>query len=137
MQRSGFSFGGRRLYSLLSRIPAAIGILVLGAVGVVHAETALQAGEELTYSVRWVVLPGAGQIRIAASRHVMDGAPALNITTTTETRGFARTLLTFKANSESIFDVRTGRIVALHESSVTRSKNTDYSLKFDYKNRQA
>jgi hypothetical protein len=137
MQCSLSSWNSRRFCSHVKRIPAAIGFLFLTLAGLVRAETALQAGEELTYSVRWAVLPGAGQIRIAASRQVVDGAPALNITTTTETRGFARTLLTFKASSESIFDARTGRIIALHESSVTRSRNTDYVLKFDYQTRQA
>ena len=137
MQRS-FSFReGGRFYSFVKRIPSAIGFLLLTVAGLAHADTALQAGEELTYSVRWAVLPSVGQIRIAASRQVMDGAPALNITTTTQTRGIASTLLTFKANSESIFDARTGRIIALHESSVTRSKNTDYVLRFDHQNRQA
>ena len=137
MQRSFSFWDGGQFFSFAKRIPAAIALLFLTAAGLGRAETALQAGEELTYSVRWAVLPGAGQIHIAANRQMVDGAPALNITTTTETRGIARTLLTFKANSESIFDVRTGRIVALHESSVTRSKQKDYSLKFDYRNRQA
>jgi hypothetical protein len=115
-------------------------VLGLGAVGAmsrVAAQTALRTGEELTYSVRWAVLPSAGQIRIAASRQDFDGAPRLSITTHTETRGVAKSFMKFQASSESIFDADTGQLLALHESSVARSKHTDYSLRFDYANRQA
>lgn len=101
------------------------------------AQTALRTGEELTYSVRWTVLPSAGHIRIAASRHELDGAPRLRITTRTETRGLAKSLLTFHAHSESIFDAESGQLISLRENSVVRSKHTDYSLRFDYANRQA
>jgi hypothetical protein len=102
-----------------------------------HAQTALRAGEELTYSVRWAVLPGAGQIRIAASQHEDEGAPRLNITTDTETRGLARGLMAFQARSESIFDARSGRLLSLHECSVARSKRTNHTVTFDYRNRRA
>lgn len=104
------------------------------------AQTALQAGEEFTYSVRWAVLPGAGQIRISAAQRPApnaDNGSQLSITTHTETRGLARTLMAFQARSESIFDQDTGRLVALHESSVARAKRADYSLSFDYENRRA
>lgn len=96
------------------------------------AETALQAGEEFTYSVRWAVIPSAGQIRISATQQVVDGTPQLSITTQTETRGLARGLIAFEARSESIFDVPSGRLVSLRESSVARAKRTDYSVEFDY-----
>ena len=107
-------------------------VILLGSSLSRAGETALQAGEELTYSVRWAVLPGAGQIRIAASEENIDGAARLNITTTTETQGLAKALLTFRARAESIFDLRTGRLVTLHESSVTRSKQVEYAVDFDY-----
>ena len=45
--------------------------------------------------------------------------------------------MTFQARSESIFDLRTSRMVALSETSVARAKRTDYSVDFDYANRQA
>jgi hypothetical protein len=109
-----------------------LGAFGLAAMEDAHAETALQAGEELTYSVRWAVLPSAGQIRISAAQHVTDGAPRLSITTQTETRGLARSLMAFQARSESVFDANSGRLVSLRESSVARAKRVDYSVEFDY-----
>jgi hypothetical protein len=101
------------------------------------AETALQPGEEFTYSVRWAVLPSAGQIKISAAQQVVDGSPKLSITTQTETRGLARGLIAFEAHSESIFDVPSGRLVSLRESSVARAKRVDYLVEFDYDNGHA
>jgi len=120
-------------------IKGVVGFVAFAAVSasLMQAETALQAGEQLTYSVRWAVLPSAGQIQISAGRLDVDGSPRLSITTSTETRGLAKSLMTFQARSESIFDLRTGRIVALYESSVARAKRTEYSVDFDYRNRQA
>jgi hypothetical protein len=116
---------------------AVAGILVLNASTLSGVETALQAGEELTYSVRWAVLPGAGQIRIAAAEQVSGGSPRLSITTQTETRGVAKMLLTFQARSESIFDLPTGQLVSLRENSVARSKRADYTVNFDHASRRA
>jgi hypothetical protein len=115
-------------------------ILLAGMAAVavdLEAQTALQPGEELTYSVRWAVLPTAGQIRIAAAETEAGGTPQLNITMHTETRGLARSLMAFQADSESTFDRQSGRLVALRESSVARAKRSDYSLRFDYESRQA
>jgi hypothetical protein len=127
----------QRASSIRRHIAALVGFLWLVPLGVVRAETALQAGEELIYSVRWAVLPVAGQIRIAATQSVAGGSPRLTITTTTQTRGLAKALMTFQAHSESIFDVRTGLITTLQESSATRGKSTDYSVDFDYTNGRA
>lgn len=123
--------------SFLPISQAGLALAVLAAVPRLSAQTALRAGEELTYSVRWAVLPTAGQIRIAASSQDLDGVPRLSIATQTETRGLAKSLVTFQARSESIFDPDSGRLISLHESSTVRSKRTDYSLRFDYANRQA
>jgi hypothetical protein len=121
--------GIRRRAVLLGWLGAFVGLATMEDA---HAETALQAGEELTYSVRWAVLPSAGQIRISAAQHVTDGAPRLSITTQTETRGLARSLMAFQARSESVFDANSGRLVSLRESSVARAKRVDYSVEFDY-----
>ena len=102
-----------------------------------QAETALQAGEELTYSVRWAVLPSAGQIRISAEQREVGGSPQLSITTQTETRGLARSLMSFQARTESVFDVTSGRLVSLRENSVARAKRVDYSVEFDYAQQRA
>ena len=116
----------------LTTLAGALGLLWFAATPTAQAETALQAGEELTYSVRWAVLPSAGQIRISATQHVAAGSPRLSITTQTETRGLARSLMAFQARSESVFDVSSGRLVSLRESSVARAKRVDYSVEFDY-----
>jgi hypothetical protein len=124
----------------LRRSPLLLGLLGLVSPAIAEdgrAETALQAGEELTYSVRWAVLPSAGQIRISAAQRVADGSPQLSITTQTETRGLARSLMSFQARSESIFDLDSGRLVSLRESSVARAKRVDYSVEFDYVQKQA
>lgn len=114
-----------------------LGAFGLAAATSAQAETALQAGEELTYSVRWAVLPSAGQIRISATQRIADGSPQLSVTTQTETRGLARSLMSFQARSESIFDVASGRLVSLRESSVARAKRVDYSVEFDYARKHA
>src|SRR5687767_14150078 len=118
----GVSFGRGR--TEISSFKVALGFIAFAALATnpVQAETALQAGEQLTYSVRWAVLPAAGQIQISAGLRHNEGPPQLSIVTTTETRGLAKSLMTFQAHSESIFDLRTGRMVALHESSVARAK---------------
>lgn len=115
----------------------ALGGLSFGTSVSVHAQTALQAGEELVYSVRWAVLPSAGQIRIAATPHDTDGPSQLSITTSTETRGLAKRLMAFQARSESIYEVDSGRLVSLRESSVARTKRVDYAVQFDYDQRRA
>src|SRR4051812_45984862 len=112
-------------------------VFLLHATPSAAAETALAAGEQLTYSVRWAVLPGAGEIRIAAAEHSTDGTPQISIITETETRGLAKSLMPFHARSESIFDLSTGRLDSLRESSVTRNKSADYLLRFDYESRHA
>ena len=120
----------------LSRLAASLaGVAALAVAG--RGEIALHPGEELTYAVRWAVLPSAGEIRIAASEHHADGEPRLRITTTTSTRGLAKSLLTFEARSESIFDRESGQLLSLQESSVARSKQTDYRVRFDHAGRRA
>jgi hypothetical protein len=127
----------RGSYPPLQRLGVFTGLLALALPALLHAETALQPGEELTYSVRWAVLPAAGQIRIAAAQHVANGEPRLSIATSTETRGLARRLMSFQAHSESIYDVRSGRLITLQESSTARAKHIDYSITFDHDNHQA
>lgn len=116
---------------------AVLGFLLLASVGLMRAKTALQPGEELTYSVRWAILPHAGKIRIAAAEHATYGSPQLSITTITETRGLANLLMGFQGRSESIFDLHSGRLVTLHESSVARNKRAEFAMDFDYANRRA
>lgn len=121
----------------LRRMALSLAVGGLGFSVTLSAQTALQAGEEFVYSVRWAVLPSAGQIRIAAAPHPAEGAARLNITTNTETRGLAKSLMAFQARSESIYEVDSGRLVSLRESSVARAKRVDYAVQFDYDQRRA
>ena len=106
---------------LLSALPAAA-----------DTRPPLSDGEALTYKVSWAVVMGAGEIKIAAQRDASGAAPRLRVTTTTATRGLARLLLPFDARAESLFDLRTGRMVSLAESSQQRSRKSEHSVTFDY-----
>jgi hypothetical protein len=98
------------------------------------AETrlALGAGEAFTYKVSWAVLPGAGEIKIVANADSSGPTPRLRVTTTTATRGLARWLLRFDAMGESLFDLPTGRLLSLDESSQQGEKHASQRVTFDY-----
>jgi hypothetical protein len=89
----------------------------------------LVPGERLRYSVSWAIVPGAGEITVSA-QPASDGQ--LKITTETSTRGLARLLLPFDATAESLYDVRTGRLISLHDRSNTRGKHAEHLVTFDY-----
>lgn len=98
----------------------------------------LRDGEKLTYRVSWAIVPGAGEIKIAAQHDTtVPGAPRLVVTTTTATRRLARMLLPFDAEAKSIFDLQTGRLLSLHESSVQKQKKSAHTVTFDHTGRQA
>lgn len=116
-------------------------VILLAAAGLVCLPSAaaplpLQAGEQLNYRVSWTVVPGAGEIKVAAAN---DPAAAgrLLVTTTTTTRRLAKLLLPFEARAESTFDLATGKLLALQERSATRGKQQEHSVAFDYAARLA
>ena len=93
----------------------------------------LDRGEALTYRVSWAILPGAGEITIAAHRAAdPSGAPRLRVLTHTSTRGLARLILPFDARADALFDRRTDRLTWLEESSSTRDKDLAHTVTFDY-----
>lgn len=96
------------------------------------SELALKSGEALTYRVGWSVLGGAGEIKISAQSELLAGLPQLRLTTTTATHGLARALYPFKAEAESIFDQRDGRLLAAKEWSTAGSRGTRASIVFNY-----
>ena len=104
---------------------------------VAETKLAVREGESFTYKVSWAVLPGAGEIKFAAAADGSGPTPRLRITTTTQTKGFARMLLPFDARAESIFDPATGRLLALTESINQRSKKSEHAVTFDYAQAQA
>lgn len=104
---------------------------------IADTKLAVRDGEMFTFKVSWAVVAGAGEIKITANHDSSGAAPRLRVTTTTATRGFARWLLPFDAKATSLFDLRTGRLLALSESSDQRSKHHEHSVTFDYPAMQA
>jgi hypothetical protein len=99
-----------------------------------HAAAPLGAGERFVFRVGWGIFVGAGEIKITgAAATDSDGNPQIKVTTTTATRGLGRALYQFNALAESEFDAKTGRIIALQESSKSAKKETRTSTTFDYK----
>jgi hypothetical protein len=97
----------------------------------------LREGERLTYRVSWAVVPGAGEIKISARQETGPRGPCLAVTATTATRRLARLLLPFDAEAKSIFDLQTGRLLSLHETSTQREKRSEIDVTFDYAARVA
>ena len=97
----------------------------------------LQDGERLTYRVSFAIVPGAGEIKIAANQDTSAPNPQLIVTTTTATRKLARMLLPFDAEAKSIFDLKTGKLLSLQETSKQRDKRSEHSVTFDHTARQA
>lgn len=96
----------------------------------------LRAGEQLVYKVSWAVFPGAGEIKIDAA--TPPASPEqLAVVTTTVTRGLAKALMYFEARAESIFDLKTGQLLTIHEKSTQRSKVQEHVATFDYTKREA
>ena len=100
------------------------------------ADLPLQNGESLRYRVSWAILPGAGEIKIDA-RHSPTSTERLVVTSSTATRGLAKMLMAFNARSESTFDLKTRRLLSMHETASTRGKPTEHTVTFDYAERQA
>jgi hypothetical protein len=113
---------------------------LLTALGSARAAPALALGanESLLYHVAWVVIPGAGEIRVSAHPATDTHSSAqLRIVSTTATRGLARLLLSFDARAESLFDTASGRLLWLGESSETNMEKAAHTVVFDYAKRTA
>lgn len=115
-----------------------LGLLFLGAGLCLPAATLpLQDGEKLTYRVSWAIVPGAGEIKIAAKRDLSRPDPMLIVTTTTATRGLARMLLRFDAEARSVFDLKTGKLVSLSEVNTQKGERSEHGVMFDHQGRVA
>ncbi len=117
---------------------------VLGAACLVAAGLGADAlpglprdGESFTYSVRYGIIPYVGRIKISAEMVGAGPDAVLRVTTTTATWGFARSLLTFDARGESLYDPATGRLQSVSEWSTFRNKVVKNTLTFDYSTRKA
>jgi hypothetical protein len=102
-----------------------------------NTRLALSDGEVFTYKVSWAIVMGAGEIQIVAKADPSGPAPRLRVLTTTATRGLARLLMRFDAKAESLFDLGTGRLLALSESSQQNDKHAEHEVTFDYGKKQA
>ena len=100
------------------------------------ARPALHDGEVLTYKVSWAGI-GAGEIKISANAEPEIAPPRLRVTTTTQTKGFARWLLPFDARAESFFDATSGRLKSFNEWSQQGEKINAHAVAFDYAAAQA
>jgi hypothetical protein len=111
-------------------------LLCLLSLFVVSARAAdplgLHDGEVLTYRVAYGIFGNAGEIKISANTEINDNAPFLSVVTTTSTRGFLKTVYPFQAQSDSIFDQRTGRMTVHTETSATTKKKTNFALEFNH-----
>jgi hypothetical protein len=92
----------------------------------------LQHGEKLTYRVSWAIVPGAGEIKISAEEDTTALSPQLVVSTHTATRGLARKLMPFDANSSTVFDLKTGRMLSLHEDTTHKQKKSAHTVTFDH-----
>lgn len=124
---------------MTGRVLSLFFVLALGSAGLARASAALplRDGEALTYRVSWAIVPGAGEIKIAAQQDVREQKPVLVVSTTTATRGVARWLLKFDAEARSIFDLKTGKLLSLHETTTQKGKTSEHSVVFDHTARTA
>jgi hypothetical protein len=95
----------------------------------------LQHGEQLTYRVSWAIVPGAGEIQISARQDAEKNR--LIVTTNTATRKLAKWLLPFEAVANSVFDLKTGRMISLSETNDTKGRHSEHTVSFDYETRKA
>lgn len=97
------------------------------------AQPALRDGEAMTFRVGWGLFFNAGEIKISAqSATAGSNGPQLRVTTTTETKGFARALYTFEGRAEALLDAKTGRLLTNVETTKAPNKETKNSVTFDY-----
>jgi hypothetical protein len=92
----------------------------------------LSDGEQLTYRVAWGIFGNAGEIKIAADAKENSPTPHLSVTTSTRTRGVLGKLFPFQGRGESIFNLETGRLLQLTETSEGGKKRTNTAMEFDY-----
>jgi hypothetical protein len=97
----------------------------------------LQDGEQLNYRVSWAIVPGAGEIKISAKQDTGGAEPRLIVSTQTATRGLAKMLLPFRAEAQSVFDLKTGKLIWLRDKSEQGDKRTEHTVAFNYETRKA
>jgi hypothetical protein len=89
-------------------------------------------GETLVYSVRWGFIPSVGRIRISAQKVGVEPDAVLKVSTVTGTWGLARGLFAFDGRGESIYQLPSGLLLSVAESSSYRNRSVKNSVSFDY-----
>jgi len=112
-------------------------VCILASAAPTRADLALKPGESLTYRVGWGIFSHAGEIKVTARSETNDHTPCTAVTTTTTTRGFLSRLFRFEAQSESVFERGTDRMLVHTETSASSKKKTNIALEFNYANSTA
>ncbi|HEX2101174.1 MAG TPA: DUF3108 domain-containing protein, partial [Candidatus Synoicihabitans sp.] len=92
----------------------------------------LQDGERFVYRVAWGLFGNAGTITVEADDEYLEGLRQTRITTQTSTRGFVRALYPFDGHVESVFDYRSGQLLAATARTTSKRRNTQAAIAFDY-----
>lgn len=96
----------------------------------------LQNGEALTFRVGWGIFPSAGEIKISARSEIMEGLPQLRVTVNTATLGLVRLFYPFNDTAQSIYDARTGLLLATIENGKAGAQPSKSMAVFDYGKRE-
>lgn len=120
---------------MLPRLLSALLLTTLAATAA--SPLPLGPGEVMTFRVGWGIFGGAGEIKVSAAAEPLGELPRLRVTTTTSSGGFIRNFYSFDARAEALYDAVTGRMLLSNESSVSKRKQTQQSLVFDYDHRKA
>jgi hypothetical protein len=92
----------------------------------------LRDGEKLVFRVAWGPFSNAGTITIAANEEELEGLGQTRVTTVTSTRGVVRALYPFDGRVDSIFDLRSGKMLAAYANTSAKRKQVRASMVFNY-----
>ncbi|MDE3084418.1 MAG: DUF3108 domain-containing protein, partial [Verrucomicrobiota bacterium] len=120
------------MHRLSTRLMPLLGLFFMSFAKAENAPLALRPGEVFVYRVGWGILGGAGEIKISAHAETLEGLPQLHLITMTRTRGLVYAFFPFTGEADSIFDARSGRLLAMRASSNSGHTRTDASIVFDY-----
>lgn len=115
----------------MNRLPFLIFLLALTRLPFASASP-LRVGERLEFRVSWGIFSHAGDIIVSAGQETIEGLSHTRVVTETSTRGLIRGLYPFDGRVESLFDDRDGRLIAAFALTLTRRRETNASIVFDY-----
>jgi hypothetical protein len=98
---------------------------------------AFHNGESFTFHVGWGIFSHAGEIVITSKTEILEGLPQLRVSTVTSTQGLAHAVYPYINHAESIFDAKTGRLLAASEDGTDGKRQSKSMVVFDYNKREA